>query len=196
MNIKNYIRTSIPKYGEALKAIENKCNEVLLVFLMMFTCRRYMVTRNYRCLVNSFSWIHSIVWLFFWLSCFVHLENLTPWTVYLLPTISEMLYEVVRILRQIYNKFNRNIETSDMVCFVCGKELHLKWRLALFIKNIQLFKNIFRQFFCHLHFWIIQSTKLNLKRTTKCWLDKTDNSNRTMFAFTRKVLNWHDKVDD
>ena len=70
---------------------------------------------------------------------------------------SEMLYEVVRILRQIYNKFNRNIETSDMVCFVCGKEPHLKWRLALFLKNIQLFKNIFRQFFYHLQFWIIQS---------------------------------------
>ena len=126
----------------------------------------------------------------------------SPWKsytivcMYLLPTISEMLYEVVRILRQIYNKFNRNLETSDMVCFVCGRELHLKWRLALFIKNIQLFKNIFRQFFCHLQFWIIQSTKLNLKRTTECWLDKTDNSNRTMYAFTRKVLNWHDKVDD
>ena len=50
-------------------------------------------------------------------------------------------------------------------------------------------KNMFQQFFCHLQFWIIQSTKLNLKGVTKCWLDKTNNTNRTMYAFTRKVLN-------
>ena len=38
-------------------------------------------------------------------------------------------------------------------------------------------------------FWIIQSTKLNLKCVTKFWLDKKNNSNRIMYASTRKVLN-------
>ena len=60
---------------------------------------------------------------------------------------------------------------------------------GFFVVISVIFKNMFRQFFCHLQFWIIQSTKLNLKCVTKCWLGKTNDSNRTMYAFTMKVLN-------
>ena len=63
-------------------------------------------------------------------------------------------------------------------------------------KYITFFKDMFGKFFCHLQFWFIQSTKLTLKCVTKCWLDKTNNRNRSMNAITRKVSNQHDKVDD
>ena len=33
---------------------------------------------------------------------------------------------------------------------------------------------------------MIQITTLNPKRVTDCWLDRTNNSNRIMYAFTRK----------
>ena len=43
----------------------------------------------------------------------------------------------------------------------------------------------------------MQSTKLTkLVDLVKCWLDKTNNSNKTMYAFLKKVLNEHDKIDD
>ena len=71
-----------------------------------------------------------------------------------------------------------------------SRKLHntLEWHLR---KWMTLFKNMFWQFFCHLQFWIVQSTKLNLKCVLKYWLDKTNNGNKTMYAFTstRKVLN-------
>ena len=63
-------------------------------------------------------------------------------------------------------------------------------------KYITFFKDMFGKFFCHLQFWFIQSTKLTLKCVTKCWLDKTNNRNRSMNAITRKVSNQHDKVED
>ena len=47
---------------------------------------------------------------------------------------------------------------------------------------------MFRQFLCHLQFWFIQSTKLNIKCLTKCWLDIATNSNRTMYALQGKFL--------
>ena len=56
-------------------------------------------------------------------------------------------------------------------------------------KHVAFFKNMFRQFFSHLQFWFILSTRLNLKCKTKCWLDKTNNRNKTMYAITRKVSN-------
>ena len=56
-------------------------------------------------------------------------------------------------------------------------------------KHVAFFKNMFRQFFSHLQFWFILSTRLNLKCITKCWLDKTNNRNKTMYAITRKVSN-------
>ena len=52
---------------------------------------------------------------------------------------------------------------------------------------------MFWQFLCYLQFWIKQSAELNLECVTKCWLDKT-NGNRTVYGFTRKVLNSHDKL--
>ena len=36
---------------------------------------------------------------------------------------------------------------------------------------------------------VVEFKVRNLKCVTKCWLDKTNNSNGTMKAFTRKVLN-------
>ena len=56
-------------------------------------------------------------------------------------------------------------------------------------KRTKLFKNMFRQFFCHLQFWITQSAKLNLKCVTKCWLDKTNNSNMMMTKWRFLPLN-------
>lgn len=44
-------------------------------------------------------------------------------------------------------------------------------------KYMIFFKYMFQQFFCHLQFWLIQSTKLNLTCITKCSLDKTKNRN-------------------
>ena len=49
---------------------------------------------------------------------------------------------------------------------------------------------MFWQFLCYLQFWIKQSAELNLECVTKCWLDKTNNGNRTVYAFTRKVLSF------
>ena len=43
---------------------------------------------------------------------------------------------------------------------------------------------------------ILLSAKLNLKCITKCCMEKTNNSNGTMYAITTKVLNQHDKFDD
>ena len=59
-----------------------------------------------------------------------------------------------------------------------------------FKKYTIFFKNMFRQFSCHLQFWFIQSTKLNLKSITKCSWDKINNRNKTMYAIKRKLLNF------
>ena len=48
-------------------------------------------------------------------------------------------------------------------------------------KYTTLLKNMFRQFFCHLQFCFIQSTKLNSRCINQCWLAKTNNRNRTMY---------------
>ena len=68
-----------------------------------------------------------------------------------------------------------------------GKE---NWTTHGFLNVITvMFKNMFRQFFCHPQFWVIQSTKLNLKCITNSWVDKINSRNKTMHAVTRKVLN-------
>ena len=51
------------------------------------------------------------------------------------------------------------------------------------LRKYMTFKNTFRQF-CHLQFCFIQITKLNLQCITKCWLDKTNDRNRTIHAIT------------
>ena len=83
-------------------------------------------------------------------------------------------------------------------------KFHLYGRLNSFLlafsfsnKINDIFKNMFRQVLCHLQFWITQSTKLNIKCVTKCWLDKTNNSNvRTMYAFHKESLKLHGKFHD